>query len=114
MNKNIVIFKGVQNGILIMLDSLATFEDIELALLEKVKNAKSFFQDANISITFKGRNLSEDEEGKLLKIISQESGLDISFVNNIPTINVTEEEEVSSSVVSDVSTSFVSSDVSVL
>ncbi len=96
MNKNIVIFKGVQNGILIMLDSLATFEDIELALLEKVKNAKSFFQDANISITFKGRNLSEDEEGKLLKIISQESGLDISFVNNIPTINVTEEEEVSS------------------
>lgn len=91
MSKNIVIFKGVQNGILIMLDSLATFEDIEIALLEKVKNAKSFFQDANISITFKGRDLDEDEEAKLLKIISQESGLDISFVNNIPTINIAEE-----------------------
>ncbi|WP_250277685.1 septum site-determining protein MinC [[Clostridium] colinum] len=83
MNKNIVIFKGIQNGILIMLDNQVSFNDIEKSLLEKMKNAKSFFKDANISITFKGRDLSEDEEAILLNIISKESGLDISFVNNI-------------------------------
>lgn len=92
MNKNIVIFKGVPNGLSIILDNLAKFDDIEKSLLEKVKNAKSFFEDANISITFKGRDLSEDEEAKLLKIISKESGLDISFVNNIPTLNNCEQE----------------------
>lgn len=83
MNKNIVIFKGVQDGILIILNKDAPFEEIEVVLLEKVKNAKSFFEDANISINFKGRDLSEDEENKLLEIICKESGLDISFVNNI-------------------------------
>lgn len=83
MNKNIVIFKGVQDGILIILNKDAPFEEIEIVLLEKVKNVKSFFEDANISINFKGRDLSEDEESKLLEIICKESGLDISFVNNI-------------------------------
>lgn len=97
MNKNIVIFKGVQNGILIMLDNEVPFRDIETTLLEKVKNAKSFFQDANISITFKGRDLSEDEENILLNIISKEAGLDISFVNNTLINNTPEEGETSSS-----------------
>ncbi len=91
MNKNIVIFKGIPNGILIILDKEVSFEDIEVALLEKVKNAKSFFEDANISISFKGRYLSEDEEIKLLEIISKESGLDISFVNNSKIENTEEE-----------------------
>nr|WP_317356553.1 septum site-determining protein MinC [uncultured Tyzzerella sp.] len=90
MKKNIVVFKGVPNGISIILDKKASFKDIEVALLKKIKNAKSFFEDANISITFKGRNLSEDEEIKLLEIICKESGLDISFVNK--TENVDENE----------------------
>lgn len=93
MNKNIVIFKGGLNGISIILEKEVPFEDIEIALLEKVKNAKSFFQDANSSITFKGREISEEEEIKLLNIISKESGLDISFVNNLGSNS----EEVSSS-----------------
>lgn len=95
MNKNIVIFKGVTNGISVILDKDAPFEDIEISLLEKVKNAKSFFEDANISINFKGRDLLEDEEAKLLEIISKESGLDISFVNNIKFDKI-EEEAISS------------------
>ena len=93
MNKNIVIFKGTEDGILIMLDEKASFSEIEIALLEKVKNAKSFFQDANICITFKGRALTEDEENSLLSIISKETNLDISFVNNAKVINYSEEEE---------------------
>ncbi|WP_317368505.1 septum site-determining protein MinC [uncultured Tyzzerella sp.] len=96
MNKNIVIFKGSNDGISIILDENATFKDIEVALLEKVKNAKSFFKDANICINFKGKNLSECEESKLLEIICKESGLDISFVNSSKIKNK-EEPVVSSS-----------------
>ncbi len=97
MNKNIVIFKGVQNGILIMFDNKVPFNDIKTVLLEKVKNAKSFFQDANISITFKGREFSEEEENILLNIISKESGIDISFVNNALINNSSKENLTSSS-----------------
>ena len=93
MNKNIVIFKGIQNGILIMLDNEVLFEDIKNTLLEKVKNAKSFFQDANTCITFKGRELSEDEENILLDIISKETNLDISFVKNEENLNLIENEK---------------------
>lgn len=81
MNKNNVIFKGVPDGILVMLDDTISFDELKNSLLEKVKSAKAFFNGANISISFKGRVLSEDEEFILLDIISRESGLDISFVN---------------------------------
>lgn len=94
LNKNLVIFKGVQNGILIILDEKAPFEQIQKALLKKLKNAKSFFKDANTSISFKGRELSEDEESTLLNIVAKESGIDISFVTNI---NSEEEHNTSSS-----------------
>lgn len=97
MNKNIVIFKGGLNGISIILEKDVPFEDIEVALLEKVRNAKSFFQDANISITFKGRDISEEEEMILLNIISKESGLDISFVNNLGSESEEDIEKISSS-----------------
>lgn len=81
MKKNLVIFKGIPNGLLIILDNEAPFEEIKTNLLEKVKQNKKFFDGANISITFKGRELKEDEEISLLKIISKQSGIDISFVN---------------------------------
>ena len=81
MKKNLVIFKGIPNGLLIILDNEVPFEEIKTNLLEKVKQNKKFFDGANISITFKGRELKEDEEISLLKIISKQSGIDISFVN---------------------------------
>lgn len=87
MNENSVIFKGIPNGILIILDNQVSFEELKISLSKKVIQAKDFFEDANISITFKGRELSENEELELLEIISKESGLEISFVNNEATLN---------------------------
>lgn len=93
MNKNIVIFKGIQDGILIVLNNKVYFDDVENALLQKVQNAKTFFKGANKSISFKGRDLSEDEENRLLDIISNVAEINISFVNNIPTIISEEQQE---------------------
>lgn len=91
MDKNNVIFKGVPNGILVILDSDIPFDELRDSLLKKVKSAKAFFSGANISISFKGRELTEDEEFILLDIISRESGLDISFVNNLSPLDISGE-----------------------
>ncbi len=82
MNKNTVIFKGVPNGLLIMLDQEISFEQLKTDFEEKIKQNKDFFAGANTSIAFKGRALSEDEELILLKIISKNSGLNISFIHS--------------------------------
>lgn len=82
MNENSVIFKGIPDGIIIILDENIDFDNLKEIFLKKVNQAKSFFEDANISITFKGRELSENEEMQLLEIISNQSGLNISFLNN--------------------------------
>lgn len=82
MKENSVIFKGVPNGLIIILDEKISFENLKEEFLAKVIKAKDFFEDANISITFKGRDLSEQEEIELLKIISSQSGLEISFLND--------------------------------
>lgn len=87
MNENSVIFKGIQNGMLIILDSEISFEELKTSLDKKVIQAKDFFEGANISITFKGRDLSENEELELLEVISKKSGLEISFVNSEKILN---------------------------
>ena len=82
MNKNSVIFKGIPDGIIIILDENIPFYDLKEIFSKKLIQAKDFFEDANISITFKGRILSENEEIELLQIISNETGIKISFLNN--------------------------------
>lgn len=96
MNENSVIFKGYKGGISIILDNNISFEIIEKTLLKKTKNAKEFFEGANISISFRGRELSDNEENLLLDIISKESGLSIAFVNNIAMLNPILEDKKSS------------------
>ena len=81
MNQNSVIFKGRNGGIHIILDEKILFEDLKTIFREKVSEASAFFGDTNISITFKGRDLTELEESELLNIISEVSGLNISFVH---------------------------------
>ncbi len=82
MNQNnSVIFKGKNGGILIILDDKITFAELKDLFKKKVESAGVFFQGANTAITFQGRELSDSEEMELLDIISEISGLNISFVH---------------------------------
>lgn len=83
MNENSVIFKGKNNGILIILDDKITFGELKTVLQKKALKAKNFFKGANTSITFKGRKLTDSQETELLNIISSNSGLEISFVHSM-------------------------------
>ncbi len=82
MGQNSVIFKGKNDGILIILDDKIAFEELRQDFEEKVSKSSTFFRGANISVAFKGRVLSDSEEMELLDIISKVSELNISFVHS--------------------------------
>jgi len=78
--RQIVTLKGQKDGIDIILDPNADFEDIQEALRKKVAQGRRFFDGADIKVSFKGRELDELGEKILIDIISEETNLDITFV----------------------------------
>ncbi len=79
---NTVIFKGRKNGLTVVMDKSASFDDIKSAMRRKVNAAKEFFGNTKTGIAFSGKNLSEDEEFQLIDIISKATDLSISFVTS--------------------------------
>lgn len=82
---NYVIFKGRKDGITVLLDRDVDFDLIKSTLHEKMADAKGFFMNGKAAITFKGRDLSEDEEQELLNIITSETDLSITFAQSVNT-----------------------------
>jgi len=80
---NSVIFKGGKNGIVILLDEAADFEQIKDGLRNKIRGAKGFFADASTSISFKGKAVNEHELLQLIEIINAETDLGITFVEDL-------------------------------
>lgn len=79
-NDNFVIFKGTKNGLTILLSPDIDFNVLKENLKKKTEDAKKFFRGAKVSIMFKGRMLSEEEEYELLQIISEKTQLNISYI----------------------------------
>ena len=80
---NTVIFKGGKNGIVILLDEKANFQQITKSLRTKIRDASKFFSNAATTISFKGKELSETELLSLIEIISTETSLSITFVEDL-------------------------------
>ena len=80
-SNQIVLIKGQLDGSIdIILDESADFSEIKESLQSKISKGKSFFKDAESVVSFKGRNISDDEEQQLIDIIIQETELDITFI----------------------------------
>lgn len=75
--KNSVIIKSFQNGIVLHLDPELPFESILTDIEEKFRESSTFFKDAKMALSIKGRVLSEAEEVMVLEAISQNSLLKI-------------------------------------
>lgn len=75
--KNSVIIKSFQNGIVLYLDPDLPFESVLADIEDKFRESSSFFKDAKMALSIKGRNLSEDEEQLVLEAISRNSLLRI-------------------------------------
>lgn len=84
--KNSVIIKSFPNGIVLHLDPSLEFEELLLEISIKFKESSSFFGDAKMALSIKGRTLTDDEENQVLNAISENSAIRILCI-------VSEDEE---------------------
>ncbi len=75
--KNSVIIKSFQNGIVLHLDPELSFEDLLRDVEDKFRESSTFFKDAKMALSIKGRILSEMEEQQILDAIADNSRLRI-------------------------------------
>lgn len=80
MKKNSVVIKGNKYGIIVVMDKEASFEQIKTLLAEKLKESAKFFGNGTMAISFEGKELTDEEQTKLLDIISEYSDLNIACV----------------------------------
>jgi septum site-determining protein MinC len=79
---NSVIIKGGKKGITVLLDKNCSFEDLKERLEEKFRDSAKFFKEANLAITFEGRNLTSAQENELVDVIRRVSDFNIVCVIN--------------------------------
>lgn len=84
---NLVVFKGTVDGITVFLDDQADFERVISHFKQKLEESKQFFKGSKISIRFKGRSLSKEQQEDLMALLAHQNVLNISFVHQF------EEEE---------------------
>lgn len=77
---NPVVIKANKYGIVIHMDENASFDDIKNSLIERFAVSNKFFDNANIALSFEGRQLSAEQEREILDIISEKSDLNIVCV----------------------------------
>lgn len=78
---NLVVFKGTVDGITVVLDDKASFEEIIENFSNKLSSSKKFFKGAQVTMRFQGRLLSEEEQDILLKRLKNQNIVNVSFVH---------------------------------
>lgn len=76
--KNSVIIKSLPSGIVLHLDAALPFEQLLFDIALKFKESSSFFKDATMALSLKGRSLSEEEEKQIIDVISENSEIHIA------------------------------------
>ena len=77
---NYVIIKGKNDRLVIALDPNIDFLDICDILKTKILEAKGFIGNSRMAIEFSGRALTNEEENKLIGIITENSNIVISYI----------------------------------
>lgn len=65
-----------------LFDEKADFETIKEQFIQRIEDTSKFFDGVKTPITFKGKPLTEEQEVELLRIISEKTTIDISFVKS--------------------------------
>ncbi|WP_336176965.1 septum site-determining protein MinC [Fusobacterium polymorphum] len=77
---NYVIIKGKNDRLVIALNPDIDFLDICDILKTKILEAKNFIGNSRMAIEFSGRALTNEEENKLIGIITENSNIVISYI----------------------------------
>ncbi len=81
--KNLVVFKGTGDGITVLMDDLADFDVVLSEFIDKLNASKKFFKGSKVSIRFKGRTLTREEQDRLLTLLRNQNILNISFLHEL-------------------------------
>lgn len=74
---NSVIIKGLNNGIIVVLDADLDFEILKEKVTKKFKDSSKFLGNAQVALSFEGRELTNEQQLELVQIISEQSELKI-------------------------------------
>ena len=74
---NAVIIKGNKYGIVVVLSSDVKFDTLKELVAEKFKESSKFFENANMAISFEGRDLTNEEQREILDIIQENTDMHI-------------------------------------
>ncbi len=66
------------DGISLRLDEAMEFEKLTELTAEKFRRAAPFFQDAAVAVSFEGRTLTQEQEDRLIQVISENSSLEVA------------------------------------
>ena len=80
MKPSVLIKSNKQYGITVILDEQITFEELVIEVEEKFKDSGKFFEQSKLALSFEGRELSDEEENRLIKAITDNCNLDIACV----------------------------------
>ncbi len=75
--KDMVLIKSFQNGITILLNEEASFEEILAEISNKFSEARAFFGSVSMALSIEGRRLSEAEEIRIIDTIRKNSDIRI-------------------------------------
>lgn len=77
MNRSAVIIKSNPYGLILNLDPLLPFEELQEAVAEKFRQSGAFFKNAKLAITFRGRVLTKEQEALLIDAVVQNSSIHV-------------------------------------
>ena len=72
-----VILKSNRYGINLILDDSLPFQELLHAIVVKFQESEKFFKNADMAISFEGRQLSTEEEYKIVESITQNTSIHI-------------------------------------
>lgn len=77
MEKNNITFKATVNGLILIMREEDSFEEILEQTGRKLESAGRFFKGASITINYRGKKLTKDQELKLSELISERTDAEI-------------------------------------
>lgn len=72
-----VIVKSTKKGIHLILSEELEFQELLEKIREKFDSSKDFFQNADFSVSFGGRNLTEQEQCEIINVITESCNANI-------------------------------------
>lgn len=75
--KDNILIKKFPNGIRLYLNPELAFDDLLKEIATKFNHSRQFFRDARVALAFEGRDLTEEEERRIITTIQLNSDIDI-------------------------------------